>query len=233
MKQIKQTFNSHVVVKLDPENKFIKLKSGIKLLVDTSFEPEKHIVRIGTVEKVPTRLNYKHGHTGFPWQTEVELQEGDKVVMYFLAIQNCLRPEKKCYHKEGDDVWIYIKYNNIYAAIRDGKIIPVNGYVLVEPVEDPAWIVKEEQYKRLNLELVDLRKPSLTDVSYAKIKYMGTPNQDYADDYKSDEHHEEQVGDTIVMKRIRDIPVEYEYHAKIDGGKSLFRIQRHDILAVL
>ena len=35
------------------------------------------------------------------------------------------------------------------------------------------------------------------------------------------------------MKRIRDIPVEYEYHAKMDGGRKLYRMQRHDILAVL
>ena len=234
MQQIKKTLNNHVVVKLDPENKFIKLKSGIELLVDTSFEPEKHVVRIGTVEKAPDKLIYKHGNTGFPWKTTMELQEGDKVIMYFLAIQNCLRQEKKCYHKEGDDVWIYIKYHNIYAVIRDGKIIPVNGYLLVEPVEDPAWVKKVAQYMCLNIELPDLRKPSLTDVTYGKISYAGIPNEQYADDtYKTDELVDVKVGDTIVLKRIRDIPVEYEYHAKIDGGKKMYRIQRHDILAVL
>jgi hypothetical protein len=35
------------------------------------------------------------------------------------------------------------------------------------------------------------------------------------------------------MKRISDIPAEYEYHAKMDGGRKLYRLQRHSIMAVV
>lgn len=150
-----------------------------------------------------------------------------------MAIQNCLAPEQKKYTREGDDVYIFIKYHNIYAIIEEGNIRPINGYVFVEPVEDPEWIRRVEAAEKLDLELPDLRKPSKTDVTYGKIAYMGEPNECYADDYKSDQFHDEKVGDTVILKRIRDIPVEYEYHAKIDGGRKLFRIQRHDILAVV
>jgi len=228
-----QSIGNNVTVLLDPENKFIKTKSGIKLFVDTSFEPEKHIVRTGTVIATPTRLTYHHKKPGYPWKTNPELKDGDRVVMYFMAIQNCLAPEQKKYTREGEDVYIFIKYHNIYAIIEEGNIRPINGYLFVEPIEDPEWTRKVEEAEKLDLELPDLRKPSKTDVSYGKIAYMGAPNEAYADDYKSDEFHNEQVGDTIIMKRIRDIPVEYEYHAKIDGGRKLFRMQRHDILAVL
>jgi hypothetical protein len=229
----KQTLGNNVIIKLDPENKVIKTKSGLELFVDTSFEPEKHVVRIGTVEAMPDELIYHHGKTGYPWKTKIELQVGDRVVMYFLAIQNCLRPERKSYWKEGAAIRIAIKYHNIYAIIRDQNIIPINGYLFVEPLDDPAWLDKKERFEKINLNLPDLRKPSNVDVSYGKIRYMGSPNEEYADFYKSDLNHDEEVGDAIVMKRIRDIPVEYEYHAKIDNGSKLYRIQRHDILAIL
>ena len=45
--KVRQTVGNNVMVKLDPENEFIKTKGGLKLFVDTSHEPEKHIVRIG------------------------------------------------------------------------------------------------------------------------------------------------------------------------------------------
>lgn len=213
---------------MDPSLDFIKTKSGMKLYVDTSFEPEKHVVRIGTVMKAPDRIIDKQS----PWITDVEIKEGDRVVMYFLAVQNCMSPEKKTYWVEKGVVYIAIKYQNIYAVIEEGNVKPVNGYILVEPVEDPEWIRLKKLFAMRNMDVPDLRKNSNTNVTYGKIVYMGKPNLSYNDHYKSDEHHNEKVGDTVIMKRIKDIPVEYEYHAQIDGGRKLYRIQRHDILAV-
>jgi len=227
--QIKQTLGNNLCVKLDPENNFIELKSGIKLDVDTSYEPEKHIVRVGEVIAAPTRLIQRD----LPWTTEVEILKGDKVFMYFLAVQNCLAPEKKNYYREGKDVYIFIKYHNIYAILRDGKIIPVNGYILVEPMEDPYWLRTQKRARMNHLELPDLRKYDKKTVVYGKVAYIGKPNIEYNHPYRTDEHVDVEVGDEIVMGRIRDIPVEYEYHAKIDGGRKLYRIQRHDIMAKL
>lgn len=219
------------MIKLDPENEIIETPSGLKLFVDTSFEPEKHIVRCGEVVKTPTHLVQRKGE--IPWTTEMEVQDGDRVVMYFLAVQNCLAPEKKRYVREGKTVWIFLKYHNIYAVIREGNIIPVNGYLLVEPIEDPEWIRKKAEAEKHNLELPDLRTTSNTHVTYGRITYIGKPNKSYDHPHRSDEHYNISVGDEVVLKRIRDIPVEYEYHAKIDGGKKFYRVQRHDILAKL
>lgn len=226
---MKTMFGNRVMVKLDPENEVIITESGVRLFVDTTFEPEKHVVRVGTVERIPNRLY----NADSPWRTEMELQIGDRVYMYFLAIQNCLAPERKMYIREGKEVWIFIKYHNIYCVEREGKIIPINGYVLVEPQEDPAWIAQKEKVKALGLDIPDLRGLSKTDVTYGRIAYLGKPNIAYKDDYKNDNNCDIKEGDVVVMKKIRDIPVEYEYHAKIDGGRKLYRIQRHDILATL
>ena len=227
--EVKQMLNNYLCIKLDPENNIVKTPSGFILHLDTTYEPEKHIVRVGTAEAVPDYLI----EDGSPWKTDIEIQEGDRVVMYYLAVQNCLRPEYKRFMKYFDEIWVFLKYHNIYAVIRDGKIIPVNGYVLVEPKEDPEWERIVEDAREKGLEIPDLRKPSKTHVTYGEIAYIGKPNQSYRDTYKSDKHYNLNVGDMVIMKRIRDIPVEYEYHAKLDGGRKLYRMQRHDILAVI
>ena len=221
------------MVKMDPENDYIESASGFKLLIDTSYEPEKHIVRTGTVTSLPTHLTWKDGNPNFPWKTKVELKIGDQVVMYFLAVQNCLSKERKNFFKDKNDVWIFIKYHNIYAAIRDGNIIPINGYVLVEPMEDPAFTSLVARGKKNDIWIPDTREQSKVDVVFGKVAFTGEKLEKYNSPYKSDEHCNIQVGDEIVMKRIRDIPVEYEYHAKLDGGRKLYRMQRHDILAIL
>lgn len=229
--KLKNTVGNTVMVLLDPDNDHIELKSGGKLHLDTSFEPEKHIVRIGTVKSVPKSLVYVREGGDTPWKTKMELEVGDKVVMYFLAVQNCLIPEKRAFIKNEEGTTIFIQYKNIYATIRNGNIIPVNGYVLVEPIEDPEWERKVNKAKELGLELVDNRKPSNTNVCYGRIAYMGEKNEEYFDLEKSDEGYSAKVGDVIVMKKIRDIPIEYEYHTKM--GRKLYRVQRPDILAVL
>lgn len=225
------TLSNRVLVRLDPENDKIETKSGFKFDIDTSYEPEKHVVRLGTVEAVPERLNSKNKDLGLMWETDMEIKVGDRVIMYFLAVQNCLSKEQKCYVRENGTTKIYVKYNNIYAAIRDGKVFPVNGYVFVEPTEDPSWEKYVERCKLLNMEAVDMREPSKSHVTFGKVAYLGKPIKKYHASHKTDDGYDLEVGDTVVMKRIRDIPVEYEYHAKIDGGRKLYRMQRNDILA--
>jgi len=229
----KNTVGNTVMVKLDPENDMIETKSGFKIAIDTSFEPEKHTVRVGTVLSFPKKLIYNNTPDSMPWDTEMELQEGDRVIMYFLAVMNCLVKEKKAYIKEGKELTIFIKYHNIYAVIRDGKIIPINGYVLVEHMEDPAWIKLQEEAKKSGLEIPDLRKSSNTNACYGKIAYMGIPNKEYKEPNKSDVGITAKVGDSVIMKKVRDIPMEYDLHTRAPEGKKLYRIHRHDILAIL
>lgn len=240
-----KTLNNHLLVKLDPENDHIKTKNGIRIEVDTTYEPERHVVRLGTVEAVCDGLKFEGGieeielgkskirrrKYHMDWETEMEARPGDRVVMYFMAVQNCLRPEYGKYIRENGETSIFITYQNIYAVIRDGNIIPVNGYILVEPVEDPYWERLVEKYIKVNIEIPDMRKPSLKDVCYGRVRHIGTANIRYADRGKSDEGYDVAVGDTVVMKRISDIPMEYEYHTKLEN--KMYRIQRHDILAKL
>lgn len=221
---------NYVVVKLDPENDRIKLKSGTEIFIDTSYDPGKHVVRTGEVVGLPLSLR---GGGDMPWDTDMELREGDRVVMYYLAVQNCLSKEQKKYYRKDGQTLIFIKYHNIYAAIRNGKIIPINGFVLAEPMEDPEWERVVADAKSKGIDLPDLRPPRFKEVTFGKIAYVGTPVKKYFGPHQSDDGVNIRPGDRVVMRRIRDIPVEYEYHAKLDGGKKYYRVRRPDILAIL
>jgi len=227
---IRNTLVNKVCVKLDPENSKIRTKSGVELYVDTTIEKEKHVTRTGEVIAVPKSLHKKLTDS-MPWETDIELQVGDKVVMHYLAVINCIAKTKKHMIREGNDLYIFIDYKNIFMVERDGNIIPVNGYVLVEPEEDPAWIEKIERFKKINIEIPDLRKSSNKNVVFGRIVYIGSKNRRYQEEYKSDEGYNFEVGDVVIMKRIRNVPMEYAYHTRTDNGKTLYRVQRHDILA--
>jgi hypothetical protein len=227
--KVKQTMGNHIMVKLDQENNVVKTKTGFTLYIDTTFEPEKHTVVTGTVIAIPKNLYAKE----LPWVTENELQVGDKVAMYYMAVMNCLSNERKKFIKEFRETFIFIAYSNIYAAVRKEQIIPINGYILAEPIPDPYFEKKKEEYLAKGIELVELETKKNKDVCFAKAVHVGKPNTSYKDPNQSDDHINVQPGDDLILKRLRDIPIEYEYHAKLDGGRKLYRIQRHDILAVL
>lgn len=227
---VKQTFGNHLMIKLDPENNVVKTKGGLTLYIDTTFEPEKHTVVTGTVEALPDKLYWKE----LPWKTEMELRVGDKVVMYYMAVMNCMAKEQRRYIKEPGTgkVFVFIKYTNIYAAIRDGAIIPINGYILAEPIPDPYWEKKKKELMDKGIELAeDHNVNSNKNVVFARLVHVGKPIEKYAAEYLSDDNIDVKPGDEVILKKIRDIPIEYEYHTKLD--RKLFRIQRHDILSVL
>jgi co-chaperonin GroES (HSP10) len=215
------------MIKLDPENNVVKTPGGLSLYIDTDFEPEKHTVVTGTVEAIPPKLDWKQ----LPWKTEIEVQVGDRVVMYYMAVMNCMAKEQRRYIREMGRTYIFLKYSNIYAAIRDGQIIPVNGYILAEPIPDP-W---HEKFKNdalaKGIELVELETKSNKNVVFAKLVHVGKPIELYRDNYLCDDHIDVSQGDEVILKKVRDIPIEYEYHTTLN--RKLYRIQRHDILAVL
>jgi hypothetical protein len=230
----KRTFNNQILIKLDPENKSIRLKNGFELYIDDTFEPEKNITVTGEVWGLPSHLCYSgEPNKGMPWETPLELKYGDKVICYYLAIVNALKSENHKYLIEGNDRYIWIHYQNIFCAYGEGWVKPINGYVLVEPSDDPTIEAQKARMKALGMELVVLNTQSNTNVSYGKVKYMGIPNRRYVDSEYTDEGVDIAIGDIIVLKKISDIPLQYDVHAKIDGGKLYWRVQRRNIMAKL
>ncbi len=230
--EFKRTFNNLVLIKLDPENDHIKLRNGFELYIDTTYEPEKHMTVTGTIYGLPSKLTYTgQANIGMPWRTEMEVKYGDQVILYYLAVINALKPENRRYVLEGEDRYIFINYQNIFAVVREGKIIPVNGYCLIEPCSNPMIEAQRKRMEAIGLELVKLNETTKDQVNYGIVRYVSVPNQEYVDEGQSDEGVNIAVGDTVVLKRTTDIPLQYNLHAKIDDGKLYWRCQRRNILA--
>jgi hypothetical protein len=228
----KKTFDNLVMIKLDPENTSIKLTNGFELYVDNTFDPEKHAVVTGEVYGLPSKLSYtKEGGKGMPWLTDIELRYGDKVIVYYLSIVKAFAPETRRYVLENGDRYVFVPYSSIYAKYGNGFVQPINGYVLIEPCEDPFVADKKKRLNALGLELVSFNTKSNTHCTFGVVRYVSTPNREYVDEGTSDDGVDVAVGDTVVLRRTNDIPLQYELHARIDGGKKYLRVQRRNILA--
>ena len=230
----KRTLGNHVLIRLDKENDSIKLKNGFELFVDLSYEPEKHATILGTVFGLPSHLKYSgKPNLDMPWLCDMELSLGDKVVFYYLSVMNAFKPENRKYILDGDDRYVLIPYDKIYAVYGEGFIKPINGYCLVKQVPDPSV---EEQRRRMHiigLEPIIFQKKSNTHVTFAQVKYMASPIMKYVDENSSDEGVDIEIGDTVVLKKTYDLPLEYELHSRIDKPSKLIRVQRRNILAKL
>lgn len=230
--KIKQCLNNLVLIKLDKENDSIKLRNGTELYVDTSFEPERNATVTGEVWGLPSKLSYTgEANIGMPWMTPLELKLGDRVIVYYLSIINALSKEKSRYILEGEDRYVFIPYQNLFVKYGEGFVQPINGYCLIEPCEDPWWTAKKKRLEAIGLEAVRLKEHSNTNVCFGIIRYVSTPNREYVDEGFSDEGVDVSVGDTVVLRKISDIPLQYNLHAKIDDGKKYWRAQRRSILA--
>jgi len=225
--ETKQTLNNLVMIKLDKENDTVK-----GLFVDTSYEPERHTTVTGTIWGLPNHLQYTgKANLNMPWDTPLEAKIGDGVIMYYLSVVNALKPKESRYILEDGERFVLIPYQFLYAIIRDEKIIPINGYVLIQPVENPSITRERERMKALGMELIVGDKRNSNEVIYGRVKYLGTPNRRYVDENASDEGVDIAVGDVVVIRKTNDIPLQYDLHQKINQGVKLFRVQRRNLLA--
>lgn len=219
---MKLLFNN-VLIRPDRDNDQIILSTGHKLYLDTSFEKEKHSVCSGVVVKAPEKLIFDRENMNCAlFDTDVEIKEGDHVIFHYLAIASAREQAvgNAIHIEKGLEI---IPYDRIYVTIRNGEIIPVNGIVLVEPVEETIsstlFIPKTaREFSRVK----------------GVVSRLSTPLRGYRD-YPDDgpDMDEIKVGDTILYKEENCVPLEYSLHQNIDKGKVLYRMHRRDIDAIL
>lgn len=133
-------FNDHVTI------------NGRDIYFDPGFEPAKHVRTYGTVIQIPhklTKIPMMQESNGVPYPAEktpyrykfvkdivMEVQPGDRIYFHFNTIikmqQNLLDEIKD---KLGTTVaWIFkVRYDQVICAVREGQIIPIGGYTLIEP----------------------------------------------------------------------------------------------------
>ncbi|MFA6951229.1 MAG: co-chaperone GroES family protein [Lentimicrobiaceae bacterium] len=207
-----QPINNYVLLKPAVDTSVVSTKFG-NIYLDNTYNPEQFTPIVFEVLSVPRRLNYSLAidHTGYmEWHTEMELQVGDLVWTYTLASLKATRIDKN----------YLIPYNQLVVAKRGEQIIPINGYLLLEPItESPA----------LTSMLIILEDKGTELKERGVVRYMGTPNSCYN---KEGWHDQVDVheGDTVILRKMAYSKVETSpFHQKL--GNYLV-CQRKDIFAL-
>lgn len=222
-------------------NEHAKFKGvgGRELVIDTSFEPARHCRIYGEVTSVPKYLSnvpISQIHRGLPSYVdfspysykyisdiEMEIQPGDRVYYHF----NTIHP-KNFVHIDGVDpnrTWyLKLRYDQAICVVRGEKIIPIGGYVLIEPdleswddILKPVRSTIKDKNGDFILKPKDqwLQTKVRPDRKYLTgfVKYIGTP-------LKGDVN-ELEIGQKIVYRRHAD------WVQKIEGTEYYAIRQRH------
>ena len=142
-----QPIKDYVII--EPQSPERKTESG--LIIVTDYDPSSHVPVIGTVKKLPHKLSSNK---------QIELQVGDIVYMdrYACLMAWGREVSEESISKDNSVILIdgvkhfYINYGNVYMAIRDGKKIMVNDYVLMTAVkrqEKSKLVIEKEFYSDL------------------------------------------------------------------------------------
>jgi len=198
------------------------------LMVDTTYNPQNFVPRTGTVVLTPKELIYNNSEYTSWWDTDIEVQAGDEVYCsYFeilLALGRLINPTlpehetKPEYIVKDGYIHVFIKYNAIIFAKRQETIIPVNGFMLVEPLKEKIIITK--------IELTEARKNN-TSESFGRVAYIGKPLRAYKG-IKTNDNGDIKTGDVVWFKPLSSINLEYLLCSTM--GRQYYYMQRLAII---
>lgn len=221
---MKLLFNT-VLIKFDPPHESITV-AGQELQIDTSFNPLQHTSSTGTVLSVPERLIFdrKDSAKTMEYDVPMELQVGDNVILNYLSYAEAIK-------NEPIDGGHPVRYDEILVALRGEQVIPVNGLLLVEPLN----IADTEEVKEMSKFLVT---PEYVKTQKSEtrgyVRYVGSPVRGYQMDYREEIYESEddvKVGDFVQFDPAYAVPLQYELHRSLP--MILYRMRRKDILGVL
>jgi co-chaperonin GroES (HSP10) len=218
---------NYVLVKPAMGNSKLELPSGVVLFLDTSYDENKHAETRGTVVRTPMKLTFdkKDPHHTMDWKTEIELQEGDDIIYHYLSAANAVG-DGEYIDCEGE-IYFLIRYDQIFVAKRGEDVIPVNGFILVEPMAEDVKL----NHGLILPDYLKERKDSKKGI----VKYIGSCNQAYLPDAWANVVDQDNIrpGDLVVYDPHCDIPLQYDLHANFEGKKTFWRIQRRYISAII
>lgn len=234
-----KSFPNSVLIKPNRGENEIILPNGMKLLLDISFEKNMHAPVVGTVMSVPEYLDPKY----MQWDCDMELLRGDTVCYSYEAATAALENDEGRLVESEGQVYFIIPYEEIFVAKRSHeldpitgnfvsdspyhKIVPVNGYLLVEPVEEKLG---EEMSKYL----AGTNREILHSERFGRVAYKSTGKiRKYNDGDGKPDNQDVKPGDYICFARGCDQLCEYDLHTTLLGNKKFFRMQRRYVLAVI
>lgn len=123
------------LIKPGPENDHIKLadeNGETKIWIDGSYEPEKHAVTFGEIVSVADIMED---------YSPCKVKKGDVVFFHYLCCLNAIRDKK--YVICNGLVYYIVNIESCFVAKRGEEVIPLNGTVLVEAIDDSLPEINE------------------------------------------------------------------------------------------
>jgi hypothetical protein len=216
--------------------------NGQKLYFDSSFEPQKHVRIYGEVVNVPREMGNwpipTQRHEGTPpyydkretnlvriKDIEPVVMVGDRIYFHFNTLigpQNVVFVESLPDNKK---MFYYrVRYDDVICAVRDGGIIMVGSYTLIEPDyetwEDilvPTYTMFKDKHGKFIPRPKEQWIQKKVEPGYRHLKgfvrHVGEP-------FKMDKR-EVNVGDHIVYKK------NFNWEMEIEGKRYFAIRQRH------
>lgn len=246
MKKLAAITNNWVLVL--PEGNFDKIGSTGMEVADV-FDPGKHIAIFGKVLQLPEQLICEERQikrlskglhhrapairahiqemnaVSLEFNTDNELLVGDRIAFNYLSILNAMEDEHLFWETEQGRA-VLIPYDLIYATVREGGWMPINGWLMVEPIGKTLADIEKEGSMRYD----DQGAPK---EGIGVVRRIGKPLHGYLHDEYIDTNFVKE-GDKILFRRSLQTPIEFAMHKQMNEGRYPFiRMQRKDILAVV
>lgn len=205
--------NGYVAVKVDQHYRWYLNSKGEPFLEreHNIYDVWMHMETSGVVMAAP-----ETPYPGYDKFTDIEIQEGDRVIFNYLAINR---------DRDGNDVnmqyngWHILKYSDMYARIRDGVVTPLNGWAIVKGLEE------EIKTTLIIPDFVKERKSKM----FCEIIYLGSPVKQHLDppycDWAQEDEDEFEVGQKVIIPKWAAVPLQKEEHAIIKGD-GIYRVRR-------
>lgn len=132
------------------------LASGVKLYIDDRFGKEKHAPTTGTIVAHCGPLRPQR----MPWTTQNEIEVGDYCVYSFESAMHAMdETHGRVLLDTANNPYLLIDYEDLFVVKREDKIIPVNGYILVSPIQEKtgaAFDIVRENENSLRFGIVEI-----------------------------------------------------------------------------
>lgn len=207
-----------VLIEFDDSNQYLKI-GDTKITIDTTYEPERRAQVQGKVLDFGGLFFSTKSINSVEYDVPLEIQKGDTVMFHFLCVANAIQNGR--YSVIDGKKVIYVWYDQLFCSIRNGELIPLNGWIFVEPNVET---IQSDTIFIPNPKQVSQRRGVVKYIGQRVARYKSYPNQ-------SDFDCDVNIGDEIIFSEsdaiklhdsLGDVPL-----------KGFYRLHRIDILGIL
>ena len=219
--ELLKTTKNNVLIKLDKKysNEVDLGPTTIEIPVDPN-NLSQLISTEGVVIKIPKKLNNS------PWGTTIQIKEGDHVYFSFNALREAIYQKGSFFEHEGE-LYAIINYHTLIAVKSEDGITPLNGFCLIEPVQE------HELPEGIRKKISSIETLKKTSAKFGRLLVQAVPNWCYDNARDQDVRDTIPVGSVVMFAPKTDVLVQYSVQATLFGNREIYRIQSRFFLAII